>query len=310
MAINPGIVAPLVAGAVAKKLIGSTRPTSGLLAPQLLSPMRYKTFTWPNNPSECKYNTNKSYAKHKYAELAGVEIEDMDGDAIIITGSGEFFGPNAYDTWKALLSVFNQHGVGEFYHPIYSDVSKALMTQLEMTVEPRQDYVAYTFEFVADSVIPWVHTTIQSGPSIPPVTGNTGSSVETPSSGTIAVGDTVICNGYAYYDSYGSNPHSAKMTNKSMVVTHVNYKGSHPIHVGSIGWMRLSDVVKGSTTGGAPSAAQQQQQNSTSYTVKSGDTLSAIGKRYGVSWKDIASINKIKNPNLIYPGQTFIIPSK
>lgn len=320
MAINSTIAGPSIAGTMAKRKFGASQLTSnsGLLAPQLLQSMRYKSFKWPNNPSQCKYNVTKSYAKHKYAELAGVEVEDMDSDAIVITGEGEFFGPNAYNTWKELLAVFNEHGAGEFYHPIYSDVKKALMTQLEMTVEPRQDYVAYTFEFVADSVIPWVHTTIQSGPSLPPISGNTDTSVEIPATntgnsgtgGTIAVGDTVICNGYAYYDSYGANPHSAKMTNKSMVVTHVNYKGTHPIHVGSIGWMRLSDVTKGATTGSAVSTTQQQQQNSTTYTVKAGDTLSGIGKKYGVSWKDIASINKIKNPNLIYPGQTFIIPSK
>lgn len=39
------------------------------------------------------------------------------------------------------------------------------------------------------------------------------------------------------------------------------------------------------------------------YTVKRGDTLSAIGARFGVDWRRIASINEISNPNLITPGQ-------
>ena len=39
------------------------------------------------------------------------------------------------------------------------------------------------------------------------------------------------------------------------------------------------------------------------YTVKRGDTLSAIGNRFGVDWRRIASINQIANPNLIVPGQ-------
>lgn len=39
------------------------------------------------------------------------------------------------------------------------------------------------------------------------------------------------------------------------------------------------------------------------YTVKRGDTLSAIGSRFGVDWRRIASINEISNPNLISPGQ-------
>lgn len=39
------------------------------------------------------------------------------------------------------------------------------------------------------------------------------------------------------------------------------------------------------------------------YTVKSGDTLSGIGAKLGVNWKDIASKNGISSPYTIYPGQ-------
>ncbi|MCB0215026.1 MAG: LysM peptidoglycan-binding domain-containing protein [Chloroflexi bacterium] len=49
------------------------------------------------------------------------------------------------------------------------------------------------------------------------------------------------------------------------------------------------------------------------YTVAAGDTLWAISSRFlgnGARWGEIYEANKdqIKNPNLIYPGQTFIIP--
>ena len=43
------------------------------------------------------------------------------------------------------------------------------------------------------------------------------------------------------------------------------------------------------------------------YTVKSGDTLSEIGEKFGVSYKKIAADNGITNPNLIYPGQVLKI---
>lgn len=46
----------------------------------------------------------------------------------------------------------------------------------------------------------------------------------------------------------------------------------------------------------------------TTYTVKSGDCLSAIGSRFGVSWSSIASANGINSPYTIYPGQTLTIP--
>ena len=40
------------------------------------------------------------------------------------------------------------------------------------------------------------------------------------------------------------------------------------------------------------------------YTVKSGDSLSKIGKEFGVSWQTIFEANKdiISNPDLIQPG--------
>lgn len=43
------------------------------------------------------------------------------------------------------------------------------------------------------------------------------------------------------------------------------------------------------------------------YTVKSGDTLSAIAKRYGTTYQKIAADNGIKNPNLIRVGQKLTI---
>ncbi|MEU9707468.1 peptidoglycan-binding protein [Streptomyces sp. NPDC047967] len=43
--------------------------------------------------------------------------------------------------------------------------------------------------------------------------------------------------------------------------------------------------------------------SSTTYTVKSGDTLSAIGARLGVKWQTLASLNGIRAPYVITPGQ-------
>lgn len=39
------------------------------------------------------------------------------------------------------------------------------------------------------------------------------------------------------------------------------------------------------------------------YTVRSGDTLSEIGERFGVDWRILAQSNGLDNPNLIRPGQ-------
>ena len=44
------------------------------------------------------------------------------------------------------------------------------------------------------------------------------------------------------------------------------------------------------------------------YTIKKGDTLSEIAKKYGTTVKKLQSINGIKNANKIYAGDTIKIP--
>ncbi len=47
-----------------------------------------------------------------------------------------------------------------------------------------------------------------------------------------------------------------------------------------------------------------------SYTVKKGDTLSSIGRRFGESWQTLYKANKKvvgSNPNLILPGQKLVV---
>ena len=50
-----------------------------------------------------------------------------------------------------------------------------------------------------------------------------------------------------------------------------------------------------------------QETNETIYIVKSGDTLSAIAKKYNTTYQKIAKDNNISNPNLIYPNQKLVI---
>ena len=46
------------------------------------------------------------------------------------------------------------------------------------------------------------------------------------------------------------------------------------------------------------------------YTVKSGDTLSSIARKYGTTVEALVASNGIKNKNLIYVGQVLQIPTK
>ena len=51
----------------------------------------------------------------------------------------------------------------------------------------------------------------------------------------------------------------------------------------------------------------ERPQNEIKYRVKRGDTLAAIGRRYGVSARDLQNWNKLKNPGAILKGQSLTI---
>ncbi len=66
---------------------------------------------------------------------------------------------------------------------------------------------------------------------------------------------------------------------------------------------RSGDLVLDVT---APEAATN------TYTVQSGDNLSKIGAKYGVSWNAIfeANSDKLSDPDKIFPGQELVIPAE
>ncbi|MGX1668631.1 N-acetylmuramoyl-L-alanine amidase [Streptomyces sp. NPDC055400] len=73
-------------------------------------------------------------------------------------------------------------------------------------------------------------------------------------------------------------------------------------------WLRdrVATRLKTRPTGGTPSESSR----GTTYTVKSGDTLSGIGQRLGVSWQAIAQANGITAPHVIQAGKQLKIPGK
>ncbi len=60
---------------------------------------------------------------------------------------------------------------------------------------------------------------------------------------------------------------------------------------------------------GSGGSRNNDNQNSPSYTIKSGDSLASVAQRNGVSLQDLLKANpQIKNPNLVYAGQSVNIP--
>lgn len=54
------------------------------------------------------------------------------------------------------------------------------------------------------------------------------------------------------------------------------------------------------------------QDSVSEYVVQSGDSLSKIASKYGLTWQQIFEVNKetISNPDKIFPGQKITIPLK
>lgn len=108
--------------------------------------MRYKSFVWPNNPKSCTLSFQRQTALHKV--LYGDDIlEDLGTGCRCMRGEGEFFGPDAYETFRRLAAVFQEEGPGVLFHPTWMTTS-AYFTELSLKQEPQTDYVAYSFCFV------------------------------------------------------------------------------------------------------------------------------------------------------------------
>ena len=189
-----------------------------------LSNIRYKSFTFPNNPETTGLKCDRAYIKHKYPSLAGNELEDFGANAVVITGSGYFFGTNAYSNFNKLYNEFKKSGVGDFQHPVYTDVTRGLMVSLESTIDPEVDCIRYSFELVADTT-----------PNVKENIGAYAVKSTDDSKKTYKVGDIVNFKGGTHYVSSWKNANGYKATSgKAKITLGPDCKGNgkaHPWHL-------------------------------------------------------------------------------
>ena len=113
-----------------------------------LTAMRYKTFVWPHNPRVYTIDYERKMAVHKVPG-GRYFLEELGMTRRIMRGEGEFVGIGAYDTFKALASVFYDSGPGLLFHPLWQSAN-AYFVDLSLQQEPREDYVKYSFTFWED----------------------------------------------------------------------------------------------------------------------------------------------------------------
>ena len=111
----------------------------------MLSAMRFKDFTWPHNPRTFRVLWRRRVCVLD-APGGRYRVQDLGKTCRVLRGEGEFCGPSAYADFERLQQVFLDEGMGTLIHPLWPCQS-VFFTRLELTQEPRQDYVAYAFEF-------------------------------------------------------------------------------------------------------------------------------------------------------------------
>ena len=116
--------------------------------------LSYKTFVWPQNPHtyQEEYIRDPQYVTENHV----TSFTGMSEMKRVIRGKGIFFGDNAFTNFKALAALFADGTAGNLEHPIWG-IRYCYFTGLELTQEPKNNYVSYTFEFtgaLANGIVP------------------------------------------------------------------------------------------------------------------------------------------------------------
>ena len=81
-----------------------------------LQPMRYKDYVWPHNPRSYQITYRREVAVQK-VPYGYYTMENLGQNCRVMTGSGEFVGPGAYEEFKRLATVYYTGGEGILVHP-------------------------------------------------------------------------------------------------------------------------------------------------------------------------------------------------
>ena len=107
--------------------------------------LKFKNYTWPNDPQTYQEEVSREPV---YATQNGVTgYIGMSATRRVISGSGAFFGAGACEKFRELIELAEDNSAGTLVHPIWGS-RRCYFTRLELTQEPREDFVSYRFEFI------------------------------------------------------------------------------------------------------------------------------------------------------------------
>lgn len=73
-------------------------------------------------------------------------------------------------------------------------------------------------------------------------------------------------------------------------------------------WAQCHAIEEDAKTTAPEPVTETPSESDTYYTVKKGDTLTAIAKKFGTTIKELQTLNKISNPNHIVVGEKILLP--
>ena len=106
--------------------------------------LSFKTFVWPQNPTT--YREVATRTPEYYTQDGETYYRGMSELKRTISGSGVFYGEDAYEQYLKLQKLMNEISAGNLAHPIFG-IRYCYFTLLEVTQEPKENYVSYRFEF-------------------------------------------------------------------------------------------------------------------------------------------------------------------
>ena len=106
--------------------------------------LSFKTFVWPQNPTT--YREVATRTPEYYTQDGETYFQGMSDLKRTISGSGVFYGADAYEQYLKLQKLMNEISAGNLAHPIFG-IRYCYLTLLEVTQEPKENYVSYRFEF-------------------------------------------------------------------------------------------------------------------------------------------------------------------
>ena len=115
----------------------------------MLTAMKFRDFTWPNNPRSFTVQRRRALVSRKLPFQA-YRVQDMGEDLCVFKGEGEFVGERAYADFLRLAELFSDGKPGLLVHPVFP-ATEVYFASLKLRQEPIENYVNYEFEFWENS---------------------------------------------------------------------------------------------------------------------------------------------------------------